>query len=106
MRCTSDRAARLQETARGRATRRRRTLLAATLAALPLAGCDRTVQPTEIYPPIAATNVDADAGSWRMIVLAGPDQIAVPEPAPTTSAAYLAELGAVKSAQANATPAQ
>jgi len=88
--------------------RRRGTLLVATLAvaALPLAGCDATVQPTEIYPPLAATNVDADAGTWRMIVLTGPDQIAVAAPTATTSAAYLAELAAVKSAQANATPAQ
>jgi len=76
------------------------------VAALPLASCDKTVQPTEIYAPVAPTNVDADAGTWRMIVLTSPDQIVVPQPVATTSAAYVAELAAVKSAQASATSAQ
>jgi hypothetical protein len=76
------------------------------VAALPLAGCDKSVQPTEIYAPVAPTNVDADAGTWRMIVLTGPDQITVPQPVAISSAAYVAEVAAVKSAQANATSAQ
>ena len=31
-------------------------------------------------------------GPWKMIVLTGPDQVVVPDPAAVTSAAYLAEL--------------
>src|SRR3954462_13365039 len=76
------------------------------LAALSLGACDKAVQPTESFPTVQATNVDADAGTWRTIVLTGPDQVVVPAPAATSSAAYLAELAAVKSAQASATPAQ
>lgn len=74
-------------------------------AALALASCDRTVHPTENLPPLQAA-VDADAGSWRMLVLTAPEQIAVPEPAPVESDAYRAELEAVKAAQARMTDAQ
>jgi len=56
--------------------------------------------------PLAAQNNDANAGSWRMILLSGPTQIAVAKPAATTDPSYLAELAAVKSAQAQITPAQ
>jgi membrane-associated phospholipid phosphatase len=76
------------------------------VAALSLAACDKTVQPTESFPTVQATNVDPDAGTWRTIVLTGPDQIVVPAPTATSSAAYAAELAALKLAQANATPAQ
>ena len=41
-----------------------------------------------------------------MIVLTGPGQIAVPAPTAVTSAAYAAELEAIKSSQANLTDAQ
>jgi len=49
---------------------------------------------------------DPDAGSWRMIVLSGPTQIAVAPPAAVTDSAYLAEIAAVKTAQAQITEAQ
>src|SRR5450432_1413171 len=74
---------------------------------LPIASCDKTiVSPTSDLPPIEAASTDANAGTWKMTVLTGPDQVVVPDPAPTTSAAYLAELQAVKTAQANMTDAQ
>ena len=56
--------------------------------------------------PLAAQNNDANAGSWRMILLSGPTQIAVAKPAATSDPGYVAELAAVKSAQAQVTPAQ
>jgi hypothetical protein len=81
--------------------------LAGVAAALSLGGCDKSiVEPSAALPPIEAANVDAAAGSWKMIVLTGPDQVVVPDPAPVTSAAYLAELQALKTAQANMTEAQ
>ena len=49
---------------------------------------------------------DPNAGSWSMIVLTSPSQVAVPAPAPVTDPAYLAEIGAVKTAQAQITDAQ
>ena len=76
-------------------------------ATLPVAGCDKSiVEPSAELPPIQAANVDAAAGTWKMIVLTGPDQVVVPDPAPATSASYLAEVQSVKTAQANMTDAQ
>ena len=78
-------------------------LLAATGA---LASCDRTVNVTEVLPPLEVADLDADAGTWRMLVLGAPDQIAVPAPAAVTSDAYLAELAAIKAAQSRMTGTQ
>ena len=81
--------------------------LAGVAAVLPVASCDKSiVEPTADHPPIETVDIDAAAGSWRMIVLAGPEQVVVPEPVPATSAAYLAEVQALKTAQANMTDAQ
>ncbi|HEX6059482.1 MAG TPA: phosphatase PAP2 family protein [Gemmatimonadaceae bacterium] len=78
-------------------------LLAGTGA---LASCDRTVNVTEVLPPLEAADLDADAGTWRMLVLGAPDDIAVPAPAAVTSDAYLAELAAIKAAQSRMTGTQ
>ena len=56
--------------------------------------------------PLAALANDADAGSWKMIVLTGPTQIPVPAPGPTNDAAYQAELAAIKTAQSQITEGQ
>src|SRR5919112_716312 len=74
---------------------------------LPVASCDKSiVEPSASLPPIEAANVDAGAGAWKMIVLTAPEQVVVPDPAAVTSTAYLAEVQAVKSAQASMTDAQ
>src|SRR5215218_3139184 len=86
---------------------RRLIALAAVGVLLPVASCDKSiVEPSASLPPIEAANVDAGAGAWKMIVLTAPEQVVVPEPAPVTSTAYLAEVQAVKTAQANMTDAQ
>lgn len=69
-------------------------------------GCDKSVGPFEVLPPLQPSSMEPTAGSWRMILLTGPTQIAVPAPAAVTSAAYVAELGAIKTSQANLTDAQ
>jgi hypothetical protein len=85
-----------------------RLIALATFAiAIPVASCDKSiVEPNTSLPPVEAASVDANAGSWKMIVLTGPDQVVVPDPVPASSAAYLAELQSVKTAQANMTDAQ
>jgi hypothetical protein len=59
-----------------------------------------------LAPRIMAAGTDADAGTWRMVVMTGPAQIAVAPPASTASAEYQAELTALKGAQARLTRAQ
>lgn len=75
-------------------------------AALAAAGCDRTVAAWEPLPPLDPAGLDADAGSWRMIVLPSPAQVAVAAPAPVESDAYRAELASVRAAQGRLTAAQ
>lgn len=80
--------------------------LAACGLVLAAAGCDKSIAPTEVLPPLDPISLDANAGTWRMIELTGPTQFAVAAPAAVGSAAYTAELDAIKAAQANLTPAQ
>src|SRR6266851_4733866 len=90
-----------------RMSNRRPFLLAFSVAATLVAtGCDKSVGPFEVLPPLEPSSVEPTAGSWRMILLTGPSQIAVPAPTPVASAAYIAELDAIKSSQANLTDAQ
>jgi hypothetical protein len=65
------------------------------------AGCDKSIGPFEVLPALDPSSLDPAAGSWRMILLTGPTQIAVPAPTAVTSAAYVAELAAIKTSQAN-----
>ena len=82
-----------------------RGIACATIAALVIS-CDKAITQTEDLLPLNAASVDANAGSWRMIVLGTPNQVAVVAPAATTSDVYKAELAAIKSAQASMTPTQ
>ena len=75
-------------------------------ASLFVAGCDKTISPVEVLPPLQPASLDATAGTWRMIGLTSASQIAVPAPAAVSSAAYVAELDAIKTSQANLTDAQ
>src|SRR5260370_16671874 len=57
-------------------------------------------------PRLFASGNDPDAGNWRYILLTGPGQFPVAEPAPFTDAAYQAELAPLKGAQAPLTKQQ
>lgn len=87
---------------------RRRTAAAVLATAAALAGpaCNDAVLDSERLPPLEAASLDEGAGGWRMIVLTGPEQFAVPAPAAATSDAYRAELVAVRAAQEKLTSAQ
>ena len=84
---------------------RRLTALAAGFA-IAANGCEKAVAPLDVLPPLDASSLDASAGSWSMVVLTSPSQIAVAAPSGVTSAAYTGELAAIKSAQAGLTKAQ
>jgi hypothetical protein len=81
-------------------------VLAAGTAALLGVACNQDLRQTETLPPSSPAGSDANAGSWRMIVLSGPTQLTVPPPTAVTSDAYRAELASIKTAQANLTDAQ
>jgi hypothetical protein len=82
--------------------------LAAVLlsAALASTGCSKDIPTQETLAPSSPSGADANAGTWRMIVLTGPTQIDVPAPAPVSSEVYVAEIASIKTAQASITDAQ
>lgn len=86
----------------------RRSVLPGAAAALMLwcSGCDQSIRSTEELPPVTPASTDTDAGTWRMIVLTGPQQFNVPTPAPVTDPTYASELASIKTAQSQLTDAQ
>ncbi|MFM8832372.1 MAG: phosphatase PAP2 family protein [Cytophagales bacterium] len=82
-----------------------KTIIIAALIALPFACKD--IDSGEKLSPLQPVNQDANAGTWRPILLTNyATQLPIPTPAATTSAAYLAELDVVKKAQSNLSDAQ
>lgn len=80
--------------------------LALVSAVLALTGGCKSITSTEVLSATPASSSDAGAGSWAMIVLSGPTQIAVAAPAAVSSPAYQAELASIESAQASLTSDQ
>ncbi|MBT1704770.1 phosphatase PAP2 family protein [Chryseosolibacter indicus] len=68
-------------------------------SAMLIVSCDKDISNGEDFTPIKPSNIDADAGTWDMIVLTSPDQIVVPAPVDTQTDAYKAELAAVEDLQ-------
>jgi len=63
-------------------------------------GCNKDVNTlSEGLIPLQPANIDANAGTWKLILLTTPGQIVVAAPAAVTSTAYVAELAAIKDAQ-------
>ena len=84
-----------------------RFLLPATLLlSSTLLSCGKSITSTEALIPLTPATADANAGSWKMIVLTSPSQIPLAAPVPKTDPLYLAELASIKTAQASITPDQ
>jgi hypothetical protein len=81
-------------------------LLTIALTSALVISCDKDITDSEQLAPFKPGDIDADAGTWDMIVLAAPDQIAVPAPDAVGSDAYLAELAAIKDVQSKLTNKQ
>ena len=83
------------------------TAVAAALVVTVFGGsCSDAITSLEDLPPLTPVSADPDAGTWAMIVLSGPTQIAVPAPAAVSDPGYLAELASIKNAQTRLTDAQ
>jgi membrane-associated phospholipid phosphatase len=80
-------------------------IMIALVASILLTRCDKTPE-NPIFEPYAETNLDTEAGTWKTYVLTGGGDIAVPAPESPASAAYRAELGALKSVMSAATAEQ
>jgi hypothetical protein len=89
-----------------RANRSFRPVAALVAAAVLAVSCGKDVPTLETLSPSSPAAADANAGTWRMVVLSGPTQVSVPAPAPVSSPTYQAEIDAIKTAQAAITDAQ
>jgi membrane-associated phospholipid phosphatase len=71
-----------------------------------VASCSKSVPTSEPLPIQAPAAQDANAGSWKMVLLTGPTQIPVAAPAPVSDPSYQAELASIQGQQAAMSPAQ
>ncbi|KIC94711.1 phosphatase PAP2 family protein [Flavihumibacter solisilvae] len=58
---------------------------------------DRTAN----LPPLEPASTDIDAGTWKPVLLASPDEIQVPAPIPTNVPDYVAQINEIKATQAD-----
>src|SRR6186997_2698906 len=80
------------------------SLLATTTIALVYFGCAKDIHGrTDDLPALNPSNIDIDAGSWKLVLLSRPDSFAVVAPAATNLPGYIGELNEVKGLQANMT---
>jgi hypothetical protein len=70
-----------------------------TGAVLLSAACNKDVQERTV-PAFEPTNIEANGGTWKTILLAGPADITIPAPEAVGSAAYQAELAKIVEMQA------
>jgi hypothetical protein len=68
--------------------------------------CNKDIAPVQSLKTFQPSSVDANAGTWKPLLLTSNSQIAVAAPAAVTSAAYLAEIQAIKDLQSTLTSDQ
>ncbi len=72
-----------------------------------LIGCDRNItEQNTVYEPLNPSNIDANAGDWKPVVLSIPNEFPLAAPTATNAAAYNRELIEIKGFQATLTDAQ
>src|SRR6188768_2290007 len=81
-------------------------IIAITLVTGFVTSCDKSIEDSEQLNAFVPGDIDVNAGTWDMIVLTAPDQIAVPAPDAVGSDAYKAELTTIKNAQNQLTEKQ
>lgn len=66
-----------------------------------LGACNKDLDDaSQDFPVLQPVKTDANAGTWKPILLTAPDQIAVPAPGPTSGPEYTAQINEIKSLQA------
>lgn len=67
-----------------------------------LSSCSKTIKErTADLPALSPAEPDADAGTWKTILLSAPDEMPLAVPAPVTAPDYRAEINEIKDWQAN-----
>ena len=77
-------------------------IITISLLTFMMASCDKGVDDTSLsIPALKPSKTDANAGTWKTILLSAPDQIPVPVPSPAAGPDYVAQVNEIKSLQAS-----
>lgn len=80
-------------------------LLFLSLTIVWLSGCKKEVEGrTDNTRALQPANIDANAGTWKPVLLTGPTEFAVAAPIATNTPEYIAQLNEIKTWQATVTP--
>src|SRR5215203_1810186 len=77
-----------------------------TVVLVATTSCDKEISQSQELKALTPANIDANAGTWKPILLTSNSQIVVAAPADITTPAYKAELQTIKDIQAGLTKAQ
>src|SRR5262245_25554214 len=79
-------------------------LLIAVAGSWVMIACNKSIEGrTDNLSFLSPSNVDLNAGSWKLILLSRPDSFTVASPAATNTPGYIGELNEVKGLQRNLT---
>ncbi len=81
-------------------------LMAATCTAFAFHACEKDIPTRLDFDAYEFATLDAGGGAWRTVLLRNPDQVPLPAPQSTGSAAYEAELADLRLASAQLTSEQ
>ena len=82
-------------------------ILSAACAGLIYTSCSKDVESrTDNAPALNPSRTDANAGTWKTILLTKPDEFAVAAPVATNTPDYIAQVNEIKTWQANLTSAE
>jgi hypothetical protein len=78
-----------------------------TIVAFLLSSCSKEITETNLeFTALQPASVEANAGTWRPILLTGPTEFSVAAPIATSAPDYIAQVNEIKSYQANMTGAE
>lgn len=80
------------------------TVIIAAVAGVMISSCSKEIiGSTDEAPALKPTNIDANAGTWKPILLTAPTDVDVAAPSATTTPDYIAQVNEIKSFQQNLT---
>src|SRR5678816_4453901 len=82
-------------------------LLTLVVALWVITACNKSIEGrTDNISFLSPSNIDLNAGSWKLILLSRPDSFLVAPPAATNAPGYIGELNEIKGLQQNLTSDQ